>query len=182
MRERPFLRTVSALPVAGQSGKAGEEGRRRPQRANQDWGPQVAPFGQTTDPDKSFRGWGVQGKGRPFSKRALPCQKEFLTLFQQTHDAPEEGAAGGADAGRLPCGLRPAVFPAPGVPRLRHRAREGRQKILHVRLGSGEQLSRHCSARCRRAASACWPFLRASMASASGPASTSRMRRPMNCS
>ena len=42
----------------------------------------------------------MQGEGRPFSKRGpFPRQKNSLTLFQQTHDAPEEGAAG---VGRTP--------------------------------------------------------------------------------
>ena len=87
---------------------------------------------------------GVQGEGRPFSKRGpfpLPKKAEFLALFQQTHDAPEEGATG--------MGRAPVVFLAGfGQQLFQLRASrgfgigpgEGGQKILHVRLGSGEQL------------------------------------------
>ena len=84
----------------------------------------------------------MQGEGRPFFKRGpFPCQKNSLTLFQQTHDAPEEGAAG--------VGRPPVIFLAGfGQQFFQFRASrgfgigpgEGRQKILHVRLGSGEQL------------------------------------------
>ena len=78
MRERPFK--DSQRTARGRAKRKGR-GRRKGdahKRANQDWGPQVAPFGQTTDPDKSFRGDGSAG-GREtlFQKGPLPLPKEF---------------------------------------------------------------------------------------------------------
>ena len=87
--------------VAGQGGKAGEEGGETPTKERIKTGARRSHLsGRPRTQIKVLGGMGVQGEGRPFSKRGpFPCQKNSLTLFQQTHDAPEEGAAG---VGRTP--------------------------------------------------------------------------------
>ena len=82
--------------VAGQGGKAGEEGKETPTKERIKTGARRSHLsGRPRTQIKVLGGMGVQGEGRPFFKRGpFPCQKNSLTLFQQTHDAPEEGAAG----------------------------------------------------------------------------------------
>ena len=74
-----LLRTVSALPVAGQSGKAGEEGKETPTKGRIKTGARRSHLsGRPRTQIKVLGGMGVQGEGRPFFKRGpFPLPKEF---------------------------------------------------------------------------------------------------------